>query len=48
MPAICRTCIMLPRAPELTITQMALFSGKFFSISLATSLVALVQTSTSS
>ena len=42
IPAICRTCIMFPRAPEFTIIQMGLESApmKFCSISLETSLVA--------
>ena len=48
MPAICRTCIGLPRAPELTIIQTELVSGKAASMSLATSAVACVQISMSS
>ena len=48
MPAICRICIMLPRAPELTMIQTGLVRGKLASISRATSLVALVQISISS
>jgi hypothetical protein len=48
MPAICRTCIMFPRAPEWTIIQIGLVAGKWSSISLATSLVACVQISMSS
>ena len=48
MPAICRTCIGLPRAPELTIIQTGLVSGKAASMSCATSAVAWVQISISS
>ena len=48
MPAICRTCIGLPRAPELTIIQTELVSGKAASMSCATSAVACVQISISS
>ena len=48
MPAICRTCIGLPRAPELTIIQTELVSGKAASMSCATSAVACVQISMSS
>ena len=48
MPAICRTCIMFPRAPEWTIIQTGLVFGKFSSMALATSAVALVQISMSS
>ncbi len=48
MPAICRTCIRFPRAPELTIIQTELVSGKAASMSLATSAVACVQISMSS
>ena len=48
MPAICRTCIGLPRAPELTIIHTELVSGNAASMSLATSLVACVQISMSS
>ena len=48
MPAICRTCIGLPRAPELTIIHTGLLAGKAFSMSWATSAVACVQISMSS
>ncbi len=48
MPAICRTCIGLPRAPELTIIQTGLVSGNADSMSCATSAVAWVQISISS
>ena len=48
MPAICLTCIWLPRAPELTIIQTELVSGKAASMSCATSVVACVQISISS
>ena len=48
MPAICRTCIGLPRAPELTIIQTGLVSGNAASMSCATSAVAWVQISISS
>jgi len=48
MPAICRTCIQLPRAPEPTIRKTALRSGKFSRIASSTSLVAKVQMSISS
>ncbi|OPZ51860.1 MAG: hypothetical protein BWY91_02558 [bacterium ADurb.BinA028] len=45
MPAIWRSCIQLPRAPELTIRKMVLVRGVFAIISLATSLVASFQIS---
>ena len=48
MPAICLICIRFPRAPELTIIQTGLVSGKAFSMSWATSAVACVQISMSS
>ena len=48
MPAICRTCIGLPRAPELTIIHTGLVSGNAASMSCATSAVAWVQISISS
>ena len=48
MPAICRTCIMFPRAPEFTIMKTGFVVGKFSSIASATSLVAWVQISMSS
>jgi hypothetical protein len=48
MPAICRTCMMLPRAPELTIIHTELVVGKAASMSSATSAVACVQISMSS
>ena len=48
IPAICLTCIWLPRAPELTIIQTGLVSGKAASMSCATSAVACVQISISS
>ena len=48
MPAICRTCIGLPRAPELTIIHTGLVAGNAFSMSWATSAVACVQISMSS
>ena len=48
MPAICRTCIWLPRAPELTIIQTGLVAGKAFTMSVSTSAVACVQISMSS
>ncbi len=49
MPAIWRTCIMFPRAPEPTIMSMGLkcSSWRPFSIADRTSSVALVQISTS-
>jgi hypothetical protein len=43
MPAIWRTCIQLPRAPEWTIMKTGLVRGNASSIDLATSLVASVQ-----
>ena len=48
MPAIWRTCIQLPRAPELTIMETGLVFGKASCIASATSLVASVQISMSS
>ena len=48
IPAICRSCIQLPRAPEDTIRKMVFVGGMFASISFATSLVAWVQISMSS
>ena len=48
MPAICLICIRFPRAPELTIIQTGLVSGKAASMSCATSAVACVQISMSS
>ncbi len=48
IPAICRICIMLPRAPEWTIIQIGLAFSKFSSIALPTSALAPVQISISS
>ncbi len=48
MPAICRTCMVLPRAPEFTAIQTGLVSGNAASMSCATSAVACVQISISS
>jgi hypothetical protein len=48
MPAIWRTCIQLPRAPEWTIMNTGLVRGKFSCMASATSLVARVQISMSS
>ena len=49
MPAICRTCIMLPRAPEPTIMSMGLnfWARRSFSMAWRTFSVASVQISTS-
>ena len=48
IPATCRTCIGLPRAPESTIIQIGLVSVNAASMSCATSAVACVQISISS
>ncbi|SIM41642.1 Uncharacterised protein [Mycobacteroides abscessus subsp. abscessus] len=48
MPAIWRTCIQLPRAPEETIRLMVFSPVRFSIIAAATSSVALVQMSISS
>ncbi len=48
IPAIWRTCMKLPRAPESTIMWTGLVGGKFSCIARATSSVARVQISMSS
>ena len=48
IPAICRICIRLPRAPESTIMKIGLVFGKFAYMASATSFVAWVQMSMSS
>src|SRR5690625_3322523 len=48
IPAIWRTWVQLPRAPELTIWLMAFSTGKFFCIASSILLVASVQISMSS
>ena len=48
IPAICRICMKLPRAPESTIMKIGFVFEKFACIASATSLVALVQMEMSS
>src|SRR5665647_2433453 len=48
MPAICRTCIQLPRAPELTMRNSGFLGSNASCMDLATTSVACVQTSMSS